>query len=125
MNNFLNQLNLTPQERRIVVVVFLVVIVVLNLLFVWPHFGEWASINKQLDNMRGTIVNYNRMIAQDINTNNGFQVQVKKLSRLEGSDVMEHPVDPSIQLQSTIRTQESKTGVNVSRFGTSRVKTNE
>jgi hypothetical protein len=49
MNNFLNQLNLTPQERRIVVgIIFLVVIVVLNLLFVWPHFGEWGSINKQL-----------------------------------------------------------------------------
>src|ERR1700677_3173519 len=81
VNNFLNQLNLTPQERRIVVIVFLVVIVVLNLLFVWPHFGEWSSINKQLEDMRGKIANCNRLIAQDINTNNGFQVQVKKLSR--------------------------------------------
>ena len=34
MNNFLDQLNLTPQERRIVVAIGLVVIVVLNLLFV-------------------------------------------------------------------------------------------
>jgi hypothetical protein len=30
VNNFLNQLNLTAQERRIVVIIFLVVIVVLN-----------------------------------------------------------------------------------------------
>jgi len=125
MNNFLNQLNLTPQERRIVVVIFLVVIVVLNLLFVWPHFGEWGSINKQLESMRGTIANDNRMIGLDTNPTNGFQVQVKKLSRLEGSSVMENPVDPSIQLGNTIRAQEIKTGVNVSSFGTGRVHTNE
>jgi Tfp pilus assembly protein PilO len=125
MNNFLNQLNLTPQERRIVVVIFLVVIVVLNLLFVWPHFGEWGSINKQLESMRGTIANDYRLIALDTNPTNGFQVQVKKLSRLEGSSVMENPVDPSIQLGNTIRAQEIKTGVNVSSFGTGRVHTNE
>ena len=52
MNNFLDQLNLTPQERRIVVAIGMVVIVVLNFLFVWPHFGEWSSINKQLEDMR-------------------------------------------------------------------------
>ena len=125
MNNFLNQLNLTPQERRIVVIIFLVVIVVLNLLFVWPHFGEWGSINKQLESMRGTIANDNRMIALDTNPTNGFQMEVKKLSRLEGNSVMENPVDPSIQLGNTIRAQELKTGVNVSSFGTGRVKTNE
>ena len=48
MNNFLGQLNLTTQERRIVVAIFLVVVVVLNLLFVWPHFGEWGRLKKQL-----------------------------------------------------------------------------
>jgi hypothetical protein len=125
VNNFLGQLNLTPQERRIVVIIFLVVIIVLNLLFVWPHFGEWGSINKQLAEMRNTIANYNRVIDQDLNKTNGYKVQVSNLSRLEGGSVQEHPVDPQIQLRNTISTQERKTGVVVSSYGSSSSKTNE
>jgi hypothetical protein len=125
VNNFLNQLNLTPQERRIVVIIFLVVIVVLNLLFVWPHFGEWGSINRQLDDMRGSIAKYNRFIEQDLNPTTGFKVQVNKLSRLEGASVMEHPVDPQIQLANTIRAQERKTGAYVADYGQPSTKTNE
>jgi hypothetical protein len=125
VNNFFNQLNLTAQERRIVVVIFLVVIVVLNLLFVWPHFGEWGSINKQLEDMRGSIAKYNRFIEQDLDPTNGFKALVNKLSRLEGGSVMEHPIDPAIQLGNTIRAQEHKTGVYVGNYGTSSTKTNE
>jgi hypothetical protein len=124
-SNFLNQLNLTPQERRIVVVIFLVFIVVLNFLFVWPHFGEWGSINKQLEEMRRNMATYNRVIAQDLNPTNGYKVLVNKLSRLEGGSVMEHPVDPQIQLANTIRAQERKTGAYVKDFGQASVKTNE
>jgi Tfp pilus assembly protein PilO len=125
MNNFLSQLNLTPQERRIVVIIFLVVIVVLNLLFVWPHFGEWGSINRQLDDMRKTMANYNHIIEQDVNPTNGYRKLVNKLSRLEGGGSMDHPVDPQNQLNATIRAQEKKTGVYVSNFGVPSVKTNE
>ena len=49
VNDFLGQLNLTVQERRIVMGIFAVVILVLNYLFVWPRFGEWGRINKQLE----------------------------------------------------------------------------
>lgn len=123
-NNLLSQL--TPQERRIVVIVFLVVIVVLNLVFVWPHFDEWGSINTQLNKMRSDIESYNRLIAQDRNPTNGFQVQVAKLSSLEGGgSVMEHPVDPQIQLGNAIRAQERKTGVYVSSYSPGSIKTNE
>lgn len=124
MNNFLSQLNLTAQERRIVAAVFLVVIVVLNYLFVWPQFGEWSSMNKQLTEMRANIEKDNAYIKQDY-ASNGWKVQVEELTKREGGSVMAHPVDPQVQLQNTIRAQERKTGVYVESINPGTVKTNE
>jgi hypothetical protein len=125
VNNFLGQLNLTAQERRIVAAIFLVVIVVLNYLFVWPRFGEWSSINKQLQDMRDKIERYNGVIKQDLNPSNGWYAQVVELTKQEGGSVVEHPVDPQVQLQNTIRAQERKTGVLVESINPGSVKTNE
>ena len=85
MSNFLDQLNLTPQERRIVVAIGMVVIVVLNILFVWPHFGEWKRIRNELQTMRDNMEKYNRQIALDTNPANGLQKQLAKLVRQEGA----------------------------------------
>jgi len=124
VNNFLSQLNLTTQERRIVVVIFLVVIVVLNLLFVWPRFGDWGRINKQLEDMRRTEETYNRDIQLDLNPTNGWRKEVEKMARLEGGSKIDTPVDPQNQLQQTIIQQERKTGVTVGSFSPGPVKTN-
>jgi hypothetical protein len=107
MNELLAQL--TPQERRIVVAIGMVVIIVLNLLFVWPHFGEWKRIRKELEVMRGNIESYNKEIALDTDPANGLQKQLRNLVRQEGNGVM----DKQVQLSSTIMTQARRTGVNV------------
>jgi hypothetical protein len=124
VNNFLGQLNLTTQERRVVVGIFLVVIVVLNLLFVWPHFSDWGRINKQLDDMYKSIDTDNRLIAQDLEPTNGWKKQVSKLAKQEGGSVGEGLVDPQIQFQRTIQEQERKTGVMVDNMNPGSVKTN-
>jgi len=124
MNNFLSQLNLTTQERRVVVGIFLVVIVVLNLLFVWPHFGEWSRINKQRFDMLGKMETYNRTIALDLDTNNGWKKQVAIMAKKQGGSVGEGLVDPQIQFQRTIQEQERKTGVMVDNMNPGSVKTN-
>jgi hypothetical protein len=124
MNNFLSQLNLTAQERRIVAGIFLVVIVVLNYLFVWPHFGDWSSMNNQLKDMRAKIEKDNDFIKKDY-ASNGWKKQVEELTHLEGGSVMTHPIDPQVQLQNTIRAQERKTGVYVKSINPGSVKTNE
>jgi hypothetical protein len=123
MNNFLDQLNLSPGERRTVVIIGVVVIVVLNFLFVWPHFGEWGKIRTDLDNMRADIQKYNRQIALDTSPNNGLQQQLAKLVHQEGTGVM----DNQIQLQNTIATQARRTGVDVSTYnpGAANQQTNE
>jgi hypothetical protein len=112
VNNFLDQLNLTPQERRIVVAIGMVFIIVLNFLFVWPHFGEWKRIRGQLGDMRNNIEKYNKIIATDTNPTNGWQKQLQKLVRQEGNVEM----NEQVQLQSTIRLQARKTGVNVPNY---------
>jgi len=124
VNNFLSQLNLTTQERRIVVVIFLVVIVVLNLLFVWPRFGDWARITKQLEEMRRTEDNYNRTIQLDLNPTNGWRKDVDKLARQEGGSKIDTSVDPQNQLQQTIIAEERKTHVTVGNLTPGPVKTN-
>ena len=43
MTSILDKLNLSPQERRLVVVVAIVVFVVLNIWLIWPEFG---SVNR-------------------------------------------------------------------------------
>jgi hypothetical protein len=124
VNNFLSQLNLTTQERRIVVVIFLVVIIVLNLLFVWPRFGDWGRITKQLEDMRRTEDNENRAIQMDLNPTNGWRKEVEKWARQEGGSKIDTPVDPQNQLQQTIIQEERKTGVTVGSFSPGPVKTN-
>jgi len=122
VNNFLSQLNLTPQERRIVVVIFLVVIVVLNLLFVWPRFGDWGRINKQLEEMRRTEETYNRDIQLDLNPTNAGGRKLKNWPAWKGGSKIDTPVDPQNQLQQTIIQQERKTGVTVGSFSPARSK---
>ncbi len=123
LNNFMDQLNLTPQERRIVVGIGMVLIVVLNLLFVWPHFSEWGKIQKQLASMRSDIEKFNKQIALDTNPTNGLQKQLVKLVRQEGAGVG----NEQVQLQSTIMTQARKAGVNVGNYipGAAGPQTNE
>jgi Tfp pilus assembly protein PilO len=124
VNNFLSQLGLTAQERRIVVGIFMVVFVVLNYLFVWPSFGDWGKFNKQLETMRSQIEKDNDYIKQDYATN-GWKQQVAFLSQREGSSVMENPIDAQVQLQNTIRAQERKTGVYVESMHPGSVKSDE
>src|SRR5208283_4828439 len=116
MSNALEQLQLTPQERRIVVAIALVVIVVLNLLFVWPHFGEWASTQKKLDQTYRTIETYNREIALDIDLTNGLKKQLARLERLERQEGSARPVDSEVQLQTTINRLAKSNEVFVGHF---------
>jgi hypothetical protein len=125
VNDLLSQLNLTVQERRTVMVIFAVVIIVLNYLFVWPRFGEWGAINKQLEEMRRTMTTRNRLILQDANPTNGWRKLVAKYAQKEGGSVPDQPVDPQVQLQNVIMVQARKTGVNVESYSSGSVKTND
>ena len=40
---------LRPMERRLVVGVAVVLLLVLNAVFVWPHFSDWGDLRDRLD----------------------------------------------------------------------------
>lgn len=109
MNGFLEQLNLTAQERRIVVVIAVVVFVVLNWLLVWLHFGDLAKVRKQLDDTRHTMQKWNKEISNDVESVNGYKKVLKNLERQQGGGI----VNQQVQLQRTISDQAIKTGVNI------------
>jgi Tfp pilus assembly protein PilO len=109
MNGFLDQLNLTPQERRIVFVIAVVVFVVLNWLLVWPHFKDLGQVRRQLDNTRQTMQRWNKEILKDVEPVNGYKTTLKKLERQQGGGI----VNQQVQLQRTVSDQAIKTGVTV------------
>jgi hypothetical protein len=111
MTSVLDQLNLTPQERRIVVVIAVVVFVVLNLLLVWPHFHDLARVRGQLAKTRQTMTDWNKEILLDVDpSTNGYKNKLKILQRQQGGGV----VNQQVQLQKSISDQAIKTGVNIS-----------
>lgn len=110
MNSFLDQLNLTPQERRIVVGIGVIVFILLNLLLVWPHFSDLGRTKQELADTRAKIIKYNKAIEEDIETNNGYKVQLAKLQSQQGGGVGA----VQIQLQRTVGEEAIKSGVNVS-----------
>ena len=61
---FLDKLNLRPQERRLIVLVAVVIFIVLNFLFVRPHFGEWKSTENKIQLVRTTLSNFQKETAR-------------------------------------------------------------
>jgi type II secretory pathway component PulM len=109
--SILDQLNLTPQERRIVVGLAVLVFVVLNLLLVWPHFKDLAQVRQHLDDTRRTMANERSLILKDIDPSpNGYQKHLNELQRQQGGGIIG---THQIQLQKTVSDQAIKTGVTV------------
>ncbi len=69
------KLNLRPQERRLVVLVGIVLFVVLNVAFVWPHFGDWTTIQIKKERAERTLQTYNT----EIQKTKAYQVRLREL----------------------------------------------
>jgi len=64
MNRLFDRLNLSAQERRLVVLVSCVLFAVLNLWFVWPHFGDYQRLKSQRQQSLVTLVTYQQECAR-------------------------------------------------------------
>ena len=51
---------LRPLERRLAVGVVVVLILVLNCVFIWPHFSDWSQLKTRLKNARDTLASFTR-----------------------------------------------------------------
>jgi len=49
MTKWFDRLNLPPTERRWVLFGLVLAVVLLNYFLIWPYFGEWQKVTKQLE----------------------------------------------------------------------------
>ncbi|HYG21709.1 MAG TPA: hypothetical protein VEH04_02920 [Verrucomicrobiae bacterium] len=112
MNGYLSRLN--PAERRFVIVVGLVFFVVINVFWIWPHFGDLTMYRSRLQQAR---TNYN--------TRQGVLAQEPKLkadiAKLASEGGYVPPEDQATHFLRTIQVQAAQSGVGFQ--GSSRTST--
>jgi type II secretory pathway component PulM len=102
MNDYLSRLN--PAERRFVIAVGLVFFLVINIFWIWPHFGDWSEYRARLEKARTNHAVRETMIQQKPK----LDAEIKKLAS-EGGYVP--PEDQAIQFLRTIQVQAAQSGV--------------
>lgn len=107
MNNPLEQLNLRPQERRVLVVVLFLIFVVLNFWFVRPLFGQYSEMKNELEKARRTQARYEAEIAKA----QGYE-RLERNLKTNGVEVLSE----ELQLQRIVDNQARASDVAISRY---------
>ncbi len=104
MKKYFEQLR--PMERRLVVGVAVVLVLVLNAVFIWPHFKDWGALRHRLDQARSDLDRNQKASAQIP----ALTAEVKKFES-EGQFVA--PEDQGINFMRTIQLQSAQSGVQL------------
>jgi hypothetical protein len=116
MKKFFAQLR--PMERRLAVGVLVILILVLNWLFIWPHFSDWSRLNTRMNNAQQNVKRYTTTIAETS----------KYESLVNGIEGKGQPIpqeDQSFNFLRTVRDQAAASGVGIVNSGRLSTKTNE
>ena len=114
MKKYFEQLQ--PMERRLVVGV--AVVLVLNFVFIWPHFSDWGNLQRRLAEAHRKLKLYQTAVTQIP----ALQADVKKFASA-GQTVA--PEDQAIDLMRTIQSQAAACGFNIQNFSPTRMNTND
>jgi hypothetical protein len=106
MTTAFDKMNLRPGERRLVVVVGIILFIVVQVLFIWPHFGDV----KKMDARRTKALNDLKTRQTVIGETNKFAADLAKMQG-EGLDIP--PEDQAVQLMRTVNTLSSQTRVQI------------
>ena len=110
--------HLRPGERRLAVGVIVAVIVVLNYVYIWPHFGDWGKLDNQIQQAHQQLKLYQDTVAQTTT----YQRLLKQFEN-EGSVVT--PDIQAVDFMRTVSEQSAHTGVNISSSLPSTTRTND
>jgi hypothetical protein len=116
MKKFFAQLR--PLERRLAVGVLVVLILVLNWVFIWPHFSDWSNLRHRLAEAQSKLNLYQTTILQTSH----YQAQVKAFETQGNFVALE---DQSINFLRTIQSQAQANGVTIVNPGRSLTHTND
>lgn len=109
---------LRPLERRLAVGVLVGLILVLNFIFIWPHFYDWGKLQMRLANAHHKLDLYQKMIAQTAT----YEAQVKSL---ESSGESVAPQEQSVNFLRTIQMQSDQCHVGIVRMYPQPPRTND
>jgi Tfp pilus assembly protein PilO len=116
MKKYFEQLR--PMERRLVIGVGVVFLVVLNAVFIWPHFSDWGALEGRMAKARTELERNQKASAQVPD----LQKQVKQFAS-EGEFVA--PEDQAINLMRTIQSQAAASGFGIQSYSRSIMRTND
>ena len=106
MSQFLDKLNLRPQEKRLVVLGSAVLFLVLNFWFVWPHASDLSRVRLRLEQGRRELNTFQT----ELGRTNDYALRLQEL-RSQAAGVL--PPDEQITaLILQIQSQASKSGVS-------------
>jgi hypothetical protein len=102
MKEFFARLN--PTERRFVVGVAVVFFLVINVVWVWPHFGDWSATRTRMDTASGNLAKFQG----GANLIPGLRKEIEKYQK-QGQVVPQ--ADQAVQFVRLIQNEETKVGV--------------
>ncbi len=105
MKEFLARLN--PTERRFVVGVVVLFFLVINLVWVWPHFGDWSETKGRMK----TASDHLDLFQGGTNKIPGIEKEIEKYQK-QGQVVP--PIEQAVQFVRLIQNQASRSGVIIS-----------
>ena len=116
MKKYFEQLQ--PMERRLVVGVTVVVLLVLNFVFIWPHFSDWGNLDRRLNKAKSELARNQKAVAQIPQ----LQADVNKF-KSSGESVASE--DQAIDLMRTIQSQAAASGFGIQNFSRSITRAND
>ena len=102
MKEFFARLN--PTERRFVVGVVVVFFLVINIVWVWPHFGDWSATRTRMDTASANLAKFQG----GANLIPGLRTEIERYQK-QGQVVPQ--AEQAVQFVRLIQNEESKVGV--------------
>jgi hypothetical protein len=111
MKEFFARLN--PTERRFVVGVAVVFFLVVNIVWVWPHFGDWGRTRADLDKARGLLATY-------VRGTNQIPALEEAIAKFRGEGKFVPPENQILEFFRHIQNQAAASHVGIISMGNSR-----
>jgi len=109
---------LRPLERRLAVGVLVILILVLNYVFIWPHFSDWGNLQNRLAAARRDLARDRAVLVDTPNIE-------KQLKNLESQGEFVSPEDQGNNFMRLIQSQSQQSGVSVGSTSRQLTHTNE
>jgi len=106
MTDYFARWNLRPFERRLVVGVAVVLFLVINVVWVWPHFSDWNAMTRRVKEARDRLDSYQK----EINRLPVYEAEVKVLQS-DGAPVPQE--DQAVQFMRAVIAQGNQDHVNI------------